>query len=332
MKGKNKVLVTGAPGWLGTRLVELLCSKGYDTRCFVLNKGIDLSPIKKFNIEIIEGDITKKETITDAVKNIDTVVHCIGLIHPKKINDLYKINTQGTKNILEKSVESNVKKFIYISSNSAQGCNIKREVLMKESDKERPEKNYGKSKYMAERVVRTFQNTGKINTVILRPCWFYGPGQPERQTRLMKMIKSGRPLIFGDGKNLRSMSYIDNIIDAIILAMNKDIANGKTYWIADKKPYETIEIYNIIADILGVKIKPHFVPKIVSLSLDIADDILQAIGLYIQEVHVGGELIRDIACDISKAQKELGYNPKIGLREGMKRSVEWAKKHGVLND
>ncbi|MAG08675.1 hypothetical protein CMO89_04325 [Candidatus Woesearchaeota archaeon] len=327
----KKVLVTGAPGWLGTRVVEVLCSKGYDVRCFAL-KGLDLSSLKKLNVETVEGDITKKETITEAVKDIHTVVHCTGLIHPKKIKELYDINTQGTKNILEKSAEAGVKKFVYISSNSAQGCNIRRNMLMREDQKEKPEKSYGKSKYLAERAVRSFQNSGKLNTVILRPCWFYGPGQPERQTRLMKMVKAGNPLIFGNGRNIRSMSYIDNIVQAIILSMEKDIANGKIYWIADKRPYETIEIYRTIADILGVRLKPRYVPKIVSQVLEIGDDILQALGFYIQEVHVGGELVKNIACDISKAEKELGYDPKVDLKEGMRRSIEWAEKQGYLND
>jgi nucleoside-diphosphate-sugar epimerase len=327
----KKILVTGAPGWLGSRLVEVLCEKKYNVRCLVL-KGLNTSELQKFGAEVVEGDVTKKETLTEAVKGIDTVVHCVGIIHPKKISDLYRVNTEGTKNMLEASAHGGVKKFVHISSNSVQGVNVRRDILMQESHMDRPYMHYGKSKWLAEQAVNSYQKQGKLQTVILRPCWFYGPGQPERQTRLIKMIKSGKPLIFGDGKNLRSMSYIDNVIQGIILAIEKDVANGQTYWIADKRPYSTNEIYQTIAELLGVTIKPRHVPRIVSKGLQFGDLILQSFGMYIPEVHVGGEMIEDIACDISKAERELGYKPEIGLREGMRLSIKWAKEKGQLNE
>lgn len=201
---------------------------------------------------------------------------------------------------------------------------------MKEDQPERPEKNYGKSKWRAEQAVKECQQKGMLQTIILRPCWFYGPGQPERMTKLMRMIRSGRPLIFGDGKNLRSMTYIDNLVQAAILAESKKEANGKVYWIADERPYQTIEIYQEIARQLGVELKPRYVPKFVSWCFEIADNIFQSVGLYNINFHVAGEMVKDIACDSSKAEQELGYKPKVSLAEGMKNAIAWAKKQGLL--
>jgi len=120
--------------------------------------------------------------------------------------------------------------------------------LFNENHPYNPYKNYGKSKMLAEKYVNRMFREGKINTTIIRPCWFYGPNQPLRQTTFFKMIKKGNPLVFGDGNNLRSMSYVDNIVQAMILASQSEKANGQTYWIADERPYPTIEIYQTVAD------------------------------------------------------------------------------------
>ncbi|NTV22808.1 MAG: NAD(P)-dependent oxidoreductase, partial [Nanoarchaeota archaeon] len=283
--------------------------------------------------EIVEGDVTEPETLSSATKDIDIVIHAAGVIHPGllKVHDLYKVNRDGTRNMLVASVAGRVKRFIYISSNSACGINKKRSAMMTERTKPGPYTPYGISKFQAEQIVRAFQEKGKIQTVILRPCWFYGPGQPDRQTTLMKMIKSGKPLLFGDGDNLRSMSYIGNVIQGIRLAMEKENAIGQIYWIADERPYTTNEIYGSIAKHLGVnELKPRKIPRFVSELMEIADILLSKIGIYLIQIHVGGEMIRDIACSIAKAKKELGYSPKHSLDDGMKASVDFAIEKGQL--
>src|SRR4030042_1453836 len=144
--------------------------------------------------------------------------------------------------MLKVSTEAGVKRFIYISSNSVAGVNGHRATLMTEGDEPHPYFHYGASKYKAETIVQHNQKSGKIETVILRPCWFYGPNQPKRQTTFFTMIKKGNPIVFGNGNNLRSLSYIDDICQAMLLAAENEHANGQTYWIADEKPYPPIEI------------------------------------------------------------------------------------------
>jgi len=323
-----KVLVTGAPGWLGNSLVKGLLKKNIDVRCLVL-EGLDLTELEKLKVDIVKGDITNKSTLPKATKDIDVVIHCAGIIHPKKIKQLYDINYLGTKNLIDSAIYSGVKRFVYVSSNSPLGTNKSRTILFKEDDPYRPYKHYGKSKMLAEQYVNKMVKQDKIDTVILRPCWFYGPNQPLRQTTFFKMIKKGNPLVFGDGKNLRSMTYIDNSVQALILAATKTCASGQTYWIADKKPYSTIEIYETIADLLNVELKPRYIPKFVSTMFELLDNLLQALGLYVKEVHVAGEMDKDIACNIEKAEKELGYKPEVSLKQGMKNSIKWCREQGV---
>ena len=323
-----KALVTGAPGWLGDSLVDGLLKRKFSVRCLILPE-LDSSYLEKKGVEVVIGDVTKPETLKNAVKGMDVIFHAAGIIHPKKIKELFEVNYQGTKNIIDAAIDGKVKKFVFVSSNSPMGCNKSRDVLIKEDDEYNPYKNYGKSKMLAEKYVNEKFKEGRIDTTIIRPCWFYGPNQPVRQTTFFKMIKKGNPIIFGNGKNLRSMSYVDNIVQGLVLAATKKQASGKTYWIADSKPYETLEIYKTVADILGVELKPRFVPNIVSGIMEIGDNILQSMGMYIKEVHVAGEMNKDIACSIEKAKKELGYSPEIDLKEGMKRSIEWCKQKGI---
>lgn len=323
------ILVTGAPGWLGNALVKGLIKEKKKVRCLVL-PSMNAEPLKNMGAEIVYGDVTKKETLLPACEKIDAIIHAAGIIHPKNVKQFYQINTQGTKNMLEAAVARRVKKIIYVSSNSVQGCNKYRSQLMKEDQPDHPEKSYGKSKYLAEQAVKDYQRRSLIQTVIVRPCWFYGPGQPDRMTKLMNMIRSGRPLVFGDGKNLRSMTHIDNLVQGVILAESEKNAVGQTFWIADKQPYQTIEIYREIARQLGVELRPRHVPKIASWCFEIVDDVFQFLGMYNINFHVAGEMVKDIACDISKAEQELGYKPKIALPQGMKSSIDWAKKQGLL--
>ncbi len=331
-----KTLVTGAPGWLGDTLVQALVNgaEGYevpkrDVRCLVI-PGVDASGLRELGVETVEGDIREPGSLEKALDGVETVFHCAGLIHPKRIKELFEINTEGTRNLLDVAVRKGVRRFVYVSSNSPAGTNKRRDVLMREDDPPRPYKAYGRSKYLAERAVNEYQQGGKLETVIVRPCWFYGPNQPARQSRFFNMIKAGDPLVFGDGNNLRSMSYVDNLVQGLILAETTPAANGQTYWIADERPYATNEIYRTIADILEVKdFKPRHIPGFASTIAEIADTMIQATGMYWTEMHVAGEMNKDIACTVEKAKTELGYAPKIELREGMRRSIEWCRKNGM---
>lgn len=336
-----RVLITGVPGWLGNRFLDIL-SRGFDgtgpvnnwkVRCLIL-PGTNLSDLKRQvfvqNVEFFEGDVTRPETLEKATQDVEVVFHAVGIIHPKKISELYQVNESGTRNMLKASARSGVKRFIYISSNSVAGINRDREILLKETDTPNPYFNYGKSKLAAEMAVNSFQKEKKLETVILRPCWYYGPNQPVRQTIFFQMIKRGNPLIFGDGSALRSMSYLDNTAQAMILAAQSAKAVGQTYWTADEKPYTADEIYRTVANLLGVKhFKPRYVPDWISESCILADWGLQSLGFYIKEIHVAGEMNKNIGCSIEKAQKELGYRPTIALEDGMRRSIEWCRRNGI---
>lgn len=331
-------IVTGAPGWLGTALVKALATgaklKTIETpprkvRCLV-RPGEDTASLRALgdNVQILPVDLRDREAVHAAVDGASTVFHSAGVIHPRKVRDFFEVNVGGTSNVVDAAARAGSRRLVHISSNSPAGLNADPQRLMTESDEPRPYMSYGRSKLEAERAVRDAHRSGKLETVILRPCWFYGPYQPERQTRFFRMIKGGRPVVVGSGTNLRSMSYIDSIVQAALLAEERSAAAGRTYWIADRRPYTFLEIVEAIAEVLGVRVKPLHFPAVTSPAARLADGFLQAVGLYNQELHVAGELGATIAVSIDAAARELGYEPEVELVEGMRRSITWCRDNG----
>ncbi|WP_211226009.1 NAD-dependent epimerase/dehydratase family protein [Haloplanus natans] len=331
-----EVLITGAPGWLGTELVRRLDDSEHTIRCLTL-AGVDTSELDPYDVETYPGDIRQLDTIVDAFDDsVDIVFHCAGIIHPSSLfgaDQFFKINANGTLNMLKAARKHDIDHFVYVSSNAAQGFNDSPNELMTEEMPCQPESNYGESKYMAEQHVRRYNQEYGLDFTIVRPCWYYGPRQPERMNRLMRMIEGGKPIVFGNGMNLRSMTYVPSLVDALVSVMERpSVSTGETYWIADERPYTTNYIYRTIADLLGVSenLQPIYVPTPISRIMEIADVTLGNLGIYEQNVHVAGEMSRNIACDPSKAISDLDWEPPTDLVEGMRAGVQWAREHDAI--
>jgi nucleoside-diphosphate-sugar epimerase len=187
--------------------------------------------------------------------------------------------------------------------------------------------NYGRSKMLMELAIHRAQQAGRLETTIIRPPWFYGPFQPARQTLFFEMVRDGKAPIVGSGENLRSMAYVENICQGLLLAAVSPQANGRTYWIADERPYTMNEIIDTIERLLENEFGQtcaHRRMRLPGVASEVAwaiDYTLQSLGLYNQKIHVLSEMNKSIACSVERAQRELGYRPTISLEEGMRRSL-----------
>jgi nucleoside-diphosphate-sugar epimerase len=222
-----------------------------------------------------------------------------------------------------------------VSSNSAIGLNSHPQDLFNESSPYNPYMNYGHSKVQMELLVKEMEAAGRIETVIVRPPWFYGPHQPSRQVLFFSMIRNGKMPIVGSGNNFRSLVYTDNLCEGLLLAGFVEKARGEIYWIADRRPYSMNEIVDTVERLLEQEF--HFtvvhkrlrLPGIASEVARAVDAALQFLGLYNQKIHVLSEMNKTIACSIAKAEKDLGYRPKVALEEGMRRSLAWCIEQGI---
>jgi len=347
----NIVLVTGAMGWLGSRLVELLArglpglehlspnaagEKPCTVRCLVL-PGQDASPLRRLSerVEIITGDIRNAADCEKFCQGAGggILFHTAGIIHPQRVSDFYAINVDGTKNLLNAAITAGVKRAVVVSSNSPCGCNPHPDHLFDELSSYNPYLNYGRSKMQMELAIKAVQD--RLETVIIRAPWFYGPNQPPRQTLFFRMIREGKAPVVGNGNNLRSMSYVDNLCQGLVLATGTDRAKNQIYWIADKRPYSMNQILDTVERLLETEFnrkcahKRLRLPGFASSFAYLADSTLQTLGLYHQKIHVLSEMNKTIACSVARAEQELGYRPAVELEEGMRRSLRWCVDQGL---
>lgn len=344
-------VVTGATGWLGRRLVEVLtggladlprlamAARDRPIRALVA-RGADTTGLRDGpgRVAIFEGDLREPSSLDALLQGARgaTLFHCAGLIHPAcRVRQLDEVNVSGTQNLVDAARRAGVRRLIHVSSNSPFGCNPTPDGLLDESSPYNPTLNYGRTKMLAERIVTEAGASGGLQTVILRPPWFYGPHQPSRQTLFFRMIRTGRVPVVGSGQNLRSMGYVDNVCQGLLLAETVAQASGRAYWIADRRPYSMNEIVDTIERVmerdLGLEVAHRRIrlPSVVSEVAFLLDRCLQGLGLYNARIHVLSEMNKTIACSIATAQRELGYEPRVELEEGMRRSLLWVRERGI---
>ncbi len=343
----SKIILTGGTGWLGKRIAQALTigleelgsigQGGREVKCLV-RPGENVQALLDFGIEISYGDITETDACLELLKGEEDslIIHTAGLIHPKYFTkDFVKVNVNGTLNLLNAAATFKAARFVAISSNSPFGCNASPDHYFTEESAYNPYMGYGKSKHKMEQyLVECMASKGYPELTVVRPPWFYGPGQPARQTDFFRMLKDGRFPLMGAGLNKRSMGFIDSLALGTILAAYSKKAAGEIYWIADERPYSMVEIAEtvklVLSEDFGIKVKPNnlHVPGVISDLARLVDGSLQTLGLYHQKFHVLSEMNQNIICDISKAKQELAFKPICELREGMRRSIDWCLKNG----
>lgn len=316
------LLITGFPGWLGIRMVDIFMNadghgnNGINRQIRLLiqpeHKDV-LSP--SGNIEIAYGDITDKDSLKAALKGVKTVYHLAGVVYPKKISTYYKVNYEGTKNLVDSCITGGVRRILYMSSDSICGYSRYGKIF-EENETSHPYKHYGKSKYLAEKYILDRTKDGQIDGTSLRGFWFFGPNIPERNQRFFRMFYQRRQIVFGNGKNYRSISHLDNIVQAFIKAEGRKETYGKWYWIGNDKPDYTVDdIYNNLARGLRVKYKPLYVPNWACEVMSITDTFISFFGRVNPTLHAAGKFHKNIAGNINAAGRDLDYLPDVDFEQ-----------------
>jgi nucleoside-diphosphate-sugar epimerase len=338
-RAPTEVVVTGASGWIGQNLVRALVRDPDRRRVRCLVHDADdavLLEVVDPKVETVVGDVrdpVAADRLFDGIGTA-TVFHAAAIIHPlRRTRDLFDVNVGGTQLLLDRARRAGVGRFVHVSSNSPFGANRDADGRFDEDSPYAPYLSYGESKAEAEQLVQRSHDRGDLATVIVRPPWFYGPFQPPRQTRFLATVRRGRFPLVGPGTQRRSMVFTGNLVHGLLRSEVAPAAPGRAYWIADAEPVELREILSTVrralaAEGLQVSDRQPLIPHAAGSLAETADRLLQSRGLYVQAVHVVGELKDTIACDISRARRELGYEPTTSLFDGMRASVRWCISHG----
>lgn len=331
------LVVTGAAGWLGQNLVRDVAPHRAAVRCLVQRpEEASLLSLVAPSVQTVVGDV-RDPTALDALFEGTagaTVVHAAAVIHPAgRVQELHDVNVGGTQLALDRARRAGAGRFVHISSNSPFGANPTPDHRFTESSPYNPYLGYGRSKADAEALVATAFDRGDLQTVVLRPPWFYGPFQPARQTQWFRAVRKGRFPLVGDGTNRRSMVYTGNLVHAVLRAEVAAGAPGRAFWIADGDPLDMRTILATVRAALEAEGLPTRggqprLPRLAGVAAEHVDTLLQGRGRYLQAVHVLGELKDTIACDISLARAELGYDPPTDLLTGMRASIRWCLERG----
>ena len=325
----KKVLVTGATGFLGKYVVKELVEHGYQVRAFGRNSKVGRS-LENSSVSFFQGDLTKAEDVLEAFKEMDMVVHAGALSTVwGPWEDFYQANVLGTKYVLEACRQTGIQRLVYVSSPSIYAA-PKDQLAIKESDapEENNLNNYIRSKLASEKLFKDYPD---VPSIILRPRGLFGVGDTSILPRVINLSqKIGIPLI-GDGRQLMDMTCVENVALAIRLAIETPEAKGEVYNITNGEPRAFRDLLEESLTGLGYPIKYRKIPA------SLLSGIASSLEFLYKTLNLKGEpaltlytyyLLRySQTLDISKAEKELGYHPKLSIAEGIDQYVQDYRKH-----
>lgn len=331
MNHKHKILVTGAGGFLGLRLVKALRLQGHIIHTLQRQNYPELTGDD--GIRNFIGSIENKQDIKKALDGVDVVFHVASKIGMwGDYQDFYRTNVQGTKNIVELMQELKIKYLIYTSTPSV--VFDRGDIINGNEDLPYPQKHlnfYGETKRLAENAVLNAHGKELI-TAAIRPHLIFGPGDKQLIPRVIKAHTDGRLKIIGNGENLVDVSYIDNVVDAHLDLFRQMIhdpskVNGKAYFIGQNEPVKLWDFTNTIMTGIGLSKVEKKVPLSLAYFIGaLLEGFFKILGIK----KIDPPMTRFVALQLGKSHyfshqrafEDFGHLPKISTEEGLKRLID----------
>jgi dTDP-glucose 4,6-dehydratase len=312
----SRYLVTGGAGFIGSHITDRLVAAGHQVRVLDdLSSGrLENLAEVRHKVEFLQGDIRDRALIGKACAGIEFILHVAAWRSvPKSMADSYgymDVNVMGTTNLLDQAVQHKVKRVVVVSSSSVYGEATK--VPMTEQDPTNPVSPYAASKLMDELLCGLYYRGFGLETVAVRYFNVFGPRQSLENDYavvipkfIVSLLKRQSPPIYGDGKQSRDFTYVDNVADATILASQvKGVGDAQVFNVALGEEHTVLDLLERLNKIMGLSVPPAFQPK------------------------RAGDVYRTYA-DASKAQNLLKWQGSVNFDEGLRRTVEWFKAHPV---
>jgi nucleoside-diphosphate-sugar epimerase len=326
----KKILVTGATGFIGNHLVRELEKNNNDIIC-LLPPGENTSSLKDLKAKIIYGDITQKESLVEAVVGVDYIFHLAAQLGGNNNDLFYRVNFEGTKNLIEVCREQKVKpqRFLFISSMAAVGPSGKHNILNEETVCQ-PVSHYGKSKLMAEQYLDDLNGTFPF-TIVRLPL-VYGPGSRGGLYIFFKLLNKRICICFGGGET--NLSYVSDAVEGMIKAAQSPSTIGKTYILGENTIYSLRQIRDTIIKTIGKRQIKIFAPFSLLYMMAIFFELFARVAKT-RAALTRNELVsylkyRYWRFDTGKAAREFGFQPRVSLEQGIRSTFKWYKEHNYI--
>jgi nucleoside-diphosphate-sugar epimerase len=313
----NKVLVTGANGFVGLRLCKKLTERKYEV-CAALRQICHQENLDSQE-QVIVGNIGLYTRWEAALQDVDCVIHLASRVHIMKETavdpsaEYRRINVNGTLNLANQAAQAGVRRFIFISSIKVNGEFTLLGVPFTEQDIPSPLDPYGKSKYETEKMLRDLTGRTDMELVIIRPVLIYGPGVKANFFSMMNWLYKGIPVPFGAIHNQRSFAALDNVVDLIITCIDHSSAANQIFLVSDGEDMSTTKLLKRMANALEVPVRLVRVPSWLFIFLGRTNPITR-------------RLFGSLQVDISKASKLLNWTPPISVDEALRDTAQYFLK------
>lgn len=312
----ERVLVTGATGFIGRGLVRELQARGRQVLGTV--RSAEGSRAGVLNL----GELGPETDWSRALQGVTTVVHLAGRAHILResaadpLAAYRRVNVAGSGHLARSAAAAGVKRLIFLSSIGVHG-NTSGGTPLRETDPVRPHNDYARSKWEAEQLLQEVGRERGLEIVIVRPPLVYGPGVKANFLALLEKVARGAVLPLGRVTNQRSLLALDNLVDFLILATDHPAAGG-TYLLADGEDVSTPELIRRLAALLGRPARLLPVPL----------GMLRLAALLTGRRATLEKICGSLQVDSSKARRELGWQPVLGLQAGLEKTVRWYLENG----
>ncbi|MGL4604019.1 MAG: UDP-glucose 4-epimerase family protein [Iodobacter sp.] len=313
---RNKILVTGASGFVGKQLLSYFSIKGAAVSALV--RSLDGIQDEKHEVYLCD-DFSKIKDSDPAFAGIGIVVHAAARVHvmddlsADPLSEFRKVNVDGTLNLARQAAASGVRRFIFISSVKVNGESTILNQPFGADDVAAPLDPYGISKYEAEQALLQLANETGLEVVIIRPPLVYGPGVKANFASMMKWLQRGVPLPLGAIKNKRSFVAIDNLVDLIWTCVNHPAAANQIFLAGDGQDLSTTELLQGMAKALGVSARLIPVPM----------SWLIFSAAILNKSAVAQRLCGSLQVDISKAKELLGWIPPVKVDDALLKTARY---------
>ncbi len=319
-------LVTGATGFIGSHIAERLISEGEEAVALV-RKTSKTGFLESIGVKLVYGDINDIGSVRNAMDSVGAVYHSAALVDEWiSPEEAYKVNVEGTKNLLECARNSKVKRFVFISSLAVLG--------MRDHYGTGPDAPYHKTgdsyidaKIDSEQLVMDYYKRHGLPVTVVRPGFVFGPRDNKLIPRISERLSKEQFMFVGTGKNKINLVYIDNLIDAIISAAKNDKAIGQQYNVTNDSGMTLEDFIFKLVDIWKFERPKKHIPKFLAYlvcgmltgwaRLTKAEE-----PPYITKTRIK-LLSLNLDFDISKTKNDLGYTSRVSIEEGLKRTKDW---------